>query len=355
MSSQLSQEYLGHHILGGLMGAALGDAMGAATEQHQIDEIIADHGGLLDKLIKPPIDTFSHSEAAGLVTDDCSQMFALTQTLIDTNGRLDDASWIKTLIHWSLHSPMRRQQGPTTKPLLEALAAGKSTDHIGIVGESTRKLASMGTTNGASMRVAPAGLIHPGDVASAVQTAWISARPTHTTQIAASGAGGIAGGAAAALLPDADVFRVVNAAFEGSRLGEETGKREGRTAPGPNVVRRMEMAVEEAIRATSFEDALRRIEASVGNSVMMVESMPAAVGIFVAAKGDPLLCAIGGTNIGNDTDTIAAMAGAMAGALKGYDAIPQEMRDVLHAVNEEDIPALAEGLTTIAWRNWQAR
>ena len=355
MSSQLSREYLGHHILGGLMGAALGDAMGAATEQHQIDGIIADHGGLLDKLIPPPIDTFSHSDIAGLVTDDCSQMFALTQTLIDTDGRLDDASWIETLIHWSIHSPMRRQQGPTTKPLLEALAAGKSTDHIGTVGESTRKLASMGTTNGASMRVAPAGLIHPGDVAGAVQTAWISARPTHTTQIAASGAGGIAGGVAEALVPTADVFSVVDAAFAGAKLGEEIGKREGRTAPGPNVVRRMEIAVEEAIRSTSFEDALRRIEASVGNSVMMVESMPAAVGIFVAAKGDPLLCAVGGTNIGNDTDTVAAMAGAMAGALKGYDTIPQEMRDTLHSVNEEDIPSLVEGLTTIAWRNWQAQ
>ncbi|MCP4415594.1 MAG: ADP-ribosylglycohydrolase, partial [Chloroflexi bacterium] len=51
MSSQFSQEYLGHHILGGLMGAALGDAMGAATEQHQIDGIFADYGGLLDKLV----------------------------------------------------------------------------------------------------------------------------------------------------------------------------------------------------------------------------------------------------------------------------------------------------------------
>ena len=185
----LSQEELGQRILGGLMGAALGDAMGAATEQHQIDEIIAEHGGLLDQLIAPPVDTFSHSDTAGLVTDDCSQMFALSQALIDTDGDLDDKTWIDVLIHWSIHSPMRHQQGPTTKPLLAALAAGESTDHIGVVGNSTRKLASMGTTNGASMRVAPAGLIHPGDVVGAVQTAWVSARPTHGTQIAASGAG----------------------------------------------------------------------------------------------------------------------------------------------------------------------
>ena len=353
-TSSIDRQQLADNILGSLLGAALGDAMGAATEQHQIDEIIADHGGLLDKLIKPPIDTFSHSEKAGLVTDDCSQMFALTQTIIDGDGELTDEAWIKTLIHWSKYSPMRRQQGPTTKPLLEALAAGKSTDHIGTVGESTRKLATMGTTNGASMRVAPAGLIHPGNIENAVQTAWISARPTHDTQIAASGAGAIAAGAAHALLPSADVFSVVEACLQGARWGEALGKKEGRTAPGPSVVRRIEIAVEEALRATSFEQALRNIEASVGNSVMMVESTPAAVGIFVAAKGDPLQCAVGGTNIGNDTDTIAAMAGAMAGALRGYQAIPEDMRTTLLEANEEDIEQLAEGLTAIAWRNLAA-
>lgn len=354
MTNELNQNNLGQHILGGLLGAALGDAMGAATEQHQIDEVIAEHGGLLDKLIAPPVDTFSHSETAGLVTDDCSQMFALIEVLIETDGQLNEMAWIKRLIHWSQHSPMRRQQGPTTKPLLAALAAGESTDHIGVVGNSTRKLATMGTTNGASMRVAPAGLIHPGDIEAAVNTAWISAKPTHDTQVAASGAGAIAAGVAEALLPTADVFSVVEATLAGARLGEKIGRENGRTAPGPSVVRRIELAVEEALRASTFEEALRNIEASVGNSVMMVESMPAAVGIFVAAKGEPLGCAIGGTNIGNDTDTIAAMAGAMGGALKGPNAIPQEMRDTLHTANDEDIVQLAEGLTKIAWRNWQA-
>ncbi|MFT5197168.1 MAG: ADP-ribosylglycohydrolase, partial [Candidatus Promineifilaceae bacterium] len=144
------------------------------------------------------------------------------------------------------------------------------------------------------------------------------------------------------------------AALAGARLGEKIGRENGRTAPGPSVVRRIEMAVEEALRASSFEEALRNIEATVGNSVMMVESTPAAVGIFVAAKGDPLGCAIGGTNIGNDTDTIAAMAGSMAGALRGYASIPQEMLTMIHEANDEDIIKLADGLTKIAWRNWQS-
>jgi ADP-ribosylglycohydrolase len=258
------------------------------------------------------------------------------------------------MLHWSQYSPMRHQMGPTTRPLLEAMAAGENTDHIGTVGDSTRKLTSMGATNGASMRVAPAGLTHPGDIKSAVRLAWVSARLTHDTQIAASGAGAIAAGVAEALLPSADVFSVVTAALEGARLGDDIGRREGRTIPGPSVRRRIELSVEEALRSTSFEDALRRIEATVGNSVMMAESAPAAVGIFVAAGGDPLACAVGGTNIGNDTDTIAAMCGALGGALYGYDALPKDMMATIHEVNEEDIPRLADHLTDIAWSNLQA-
>jgi ADP-ribosylglycohydrolase len=342
------------HVLGGLMGAALGDALGAATEQHQIDEILQEHGGMLRQLVPPPIDTFSHAEIAGLVTDDSSQMFALAQALIKAEGDLDKEGWLQALLHWSQTSPMRHHMGPTTRPLLEALAQGKSTDHIGVVGNSTRKLTSMGTTNGAAMRVAPAGLVHPGDVEAAVELAWVTCQPTHDTQIAAAAAGAIAAGVATALLPEADVYRVVSATLEGAGLGEAAGRRGGRHVAGPNVRRRIEMAIEEALRAATFEEALRNIEATVGNSVMAAESVPAAIGIFVAAGGDALECAVGGANIGNDTDTIGAMAGAMAGALQGFDALPRSMVATIQEVNEEDIPRLADGLAEIAWRNWQA-
>jgi ADP-ribosylglycohydrolase len=302
-------------------------------------------------LIKPGIDTFSESEVAGLVTDDSSQMFALAQALIETDGKLTVEKWTQVLLHWSRTSPMRRQMGPTTRPLLEALGRGESTDHIGTVGRSTRKLTTMGASNGAAMRVAPAGLVYPGDIESAVRLAWTTCQPTHDTQIAAAGAGAIAAGVAAALLPGADVYSVARACLEGARQGDEIGRREGRYIAGASVVRRIELAIEEALRAPGFEAALRGIEATVGNSVMMVESAPAAVGIFVAAGGDPLECAAGGTNIGNDTDTIAAMAGAMAGAMHGFNALPEGMVETIMSVNEEDVPVLAEGLTALARRH----
>lgn len=350
----LTKEYLNNHILGSLLASALGDAMGSATEQHQIDEIIQIYDGLLEKLVPPPIDTFSHrgDGVAGYVTDDVSQMFALVETLIATDGNIDTQTWVKKLLDWATNSPMRDQMGPTTRPLLEAIARGESISNIGVVGKSSRKLTSFGVTNGAAMRVAPAGLINPGNIEAAVRTAWITCLPTHDTQIAAAGAGAIAAGNAIALLPGTDVFDVIQACINGARIGEEIGSKEGRKVAGPNVSRRIEIAIEESLRASTFEDALRRLEAVVGNSVYMAESVPAAIGIFVAAKGNPFECAIGGTNIGNDTDTIAAMACSMAGSLKGLDSIPILMQETLRKSNREDFSLLANNLTNIAWKRY---
>lgn len=343
-----SRERLHDHILGSLMTAALGDAMGAATEQHSIAEIIATYGGLLRTLETPGRQTFSHGNVPGEVTDDVSQMFALAQLLIDCRGQLTEQAWLATLVHWSRTSKHRQQMGPTTRPLLEALAAGRDTADIGRSPFSDRKLCSFGTTNGAAMRVAPAGLVHPGDIDSAVRLAWITARPTHDTQIAMAGAGAIAAGVAHALTPGADVWSVLRACLAGARQGEALAVREGRVVAGPSIVRRIEIAAEAALRARDLHEAIIAIEASVGNSVMTVESVPAAIGVFVAAAGDPHDTVSAGASIGNDSDTIAAMAGALAGALRGIAAVPADLAATVRSANHEDIDALAAGLTGLS-------
>lgn len=350
MPPTMTRARLAEHILGSLAAAALGDAMGAATEQHTIDEIVARYGGLLRELHVPPPETFSHGNLAGQITDDTSQMFALAQTIIDCDGALTERAWLNTLIDWSQNSPHRTQMGPTTRPLLQALAAGEDTSTIGR-GLSARKLTSFGASNGAAMRIAPAGLIHPGDIEGAVRLAWLTSKPTHDTQIAAAGAGAIAAGVAHALTPGADVLSVVRACLAGAQLGEAIGKAEGRHVPGPSIARRIEIAVEEALRGRDLLDAIRRIEASVGNSVMMVESAPAAVGVFVAAHGHVHDTVAAGASIGNDSDTVAAMAGSLAGALRGIRGVPQDLYATVRAANSEDIEAIGAGLTAIAWRN----
>lgn len=58
-------------------------------------------------------------------------------------------------------------------------------------------------------------------------------------------------------------------------------------------------------------------------------------------------CVLKAVNLGSDTDTVAAIAGGLAGALYGYEAIPQVWRNNL--IKLEYIEALCER----AYKNWQ--
>jgi ADP-ribosylglycohydrolase len=348
------QSRLYDHILGSLAVAGMGDALGAATEQWSTREIYEQYGGPLRTFRKPPPDTFSGAEGneLGQITDDTSQMYYLAETLIQTDGNLTTAAWVKCLLRWADQSPHVGNMGPTTRLVVEALRTGGDPYEVGVVGTSSRQMAKMGATNGSSMRVAPAGLVNPGNIEGACQDALTTCLPSHNTQIAISAACAIAAGVAQALTEGADVFSVVQACLAGARRGEELAAEKGRLAPGPSTLKRTELAITLALKATSLEEALASIEAYIGNSVDAAESIPAAIGLFVFAGGDPLEAIVGGTNIGNDTDTIAAIAGALAGALRGISAIPQDLYETFKAANqnEADVETLAQGLTTIAQR-----
>ena len=117
-------------------------------------------------------------------------------------------------------------------------------------------------------------------------------------------------------------------------------------------MKRTELAVSLALKSNSLEEAMESIEAYIGNSVDAAESVPAAIGLFVYAGGNPMETIVGGTNIGNDTDTIAAIGGSLAGALYGFEAVPKDMFDIFKVANQDeaDVEALARGLTDIAQR-----
>lgn len=57
-------------------------------------------------------------------------------------------------------------------------------------------------------------------------------------------------------------------------------------------------------------------------------------------------CVLKAVNLGDDTDTVAAVTGGLTGALYGYDAIPQEWKDTL--LRRDYIESLCEK----ACENW---
>jgi ADP-ribosylglycohydrolase len=58
--------------------------------------------------------------------------------------------------------------------------------------------------------------------------------------------------------------------------------------------------------------------------------------MFWLTKGDPKQCMIAGSSLGRDTDCIASIAGAIAGAFKGIDAIPKDWVDICQKAMDAD-------------------
>lgn len=172
-------------------------------------------------------------------------MYYLAQSYIKTEGTLTNEDWIDCLLAWAEESPHSANMGPSTRPVVEALREGGNPNLVGRIGTSQRPRAEIGATNGSAMRIAPAGLVNPGNIEGACQDALLTCIPSHNTQIAISSACAIAAGVAHALTPEADVFTVAQACLEGARRGEELAREHpnARRVPGSSIVKRTELAI----------------------------------------------------------------------------------------------------------------
>lgn len=337
---------LGDRILGSLATALIGDALGAPTEQRSIREIRSVFGGRVEDFYEPPTDSpYSTGRFAAQITDDSSQMLMLAQVFIDGNGVITPRGVADMVLAWSENLDyFPHFAGPSTRRAIEALRDGADPATIGAVGRET----TMGTSNGGAMRVAPAGLIHPGDPEKAVRDAAISCQPSHFTSVGVSGAGAIAAAVATALRDDATILDVVRGAREGARLGTLIGEHSGRDSAGASVLARINIAVTIAMTSETLDEAVSAIADSVGSGLHAAEAIPAAIGCFVAAGGDPWLSVVAGANIGDDTDTVACMAGSIAGAYAGFEKVPRDKFEQVLLANNLDLTGVADGLLSLA-------
>lgn len=338
-------------IFSSLCLAGMGDALGAQTEQWTIAEIAAAHGGLVTQFGTPPADTFAGANEGkrGEVTDDASQMYYLAKAIVAADGKLGLDGWIACLLDWAATSPKANFMGPSTLGIVRALQSGGDLARVGTIGTSLRKMTTVGNTNGAAMRVAPCGLIHPGDIDAACEQAYITCLPSHDTDVAVSAACAIAAACSEAMT-GGGLEAVLRAALQGATIGERMGRERARAVAGPQMLARTEMALEIAARATDDMAFMVELERKVGNSVLAAESVPAAIGVLAYAKADPLRTIALCSSVGNDTDSIATMAGAIAGAMHGTARLPQNLLDEFLQVNGEayGLNEMARGLARVA-------
>ncbi|WP_059004419.1 ADP-ribosylglycohydrolase family protein [Bittarella massiliensis (ex Durand et al. 2017)] len=94
--------------------------------------------------------------------------------------------------------------------------------------------------------------------------------------------------------------------------------------------------------AGDWRAGMAEIRDLIGNGLATVEAVPAAFGLLAAAQGRVMETVYGGVNIGGDTDTIATIAGAMAGAFAGAGEIPPAHIDLIERQNQFDLWGLAQ-------------
>lgn len=342
----MNREHLHDRVLGSLATACIGDALGAPAEQRSPREIVTLWGGWLRDFQDPPVDSpYAEGRHKGQITDDSSQMLGLVKAYLDEPAELTAAGVGRMLLEWSETQYYPRFAGPSTKRAIEGLREGRDAERLGAEG----RLCTDGTSNGAAMRVAPAGLRHPGDLHAAIADALTTCRPSHLTNIGVAGAGAVAAAVSAAMMPGCGVADVVWAARLGASEGERLGREHGRDVAGPSVERRIELGAAAALAAADFQSAVLAVTDVVGSGLGMAEAVPAALGIFVAADGDPLLTCIGGANSGDDTDTVACIAGSIAGALRGFTQVPVDLYQKLLDANELDLDAVTDKFVDLIW------
>lgn len=202
------------------------------------------------------------------------------------------------------------------------------------------------------MKIAPAGILNPGDIEKAIQEALIITQVTHDNALAISGAAAVAAAVSASLCDHATVDQLVAIGIYGACRGEELGKVYSREVGGPSVVERMKLAYTIVNESGTHEEKLQRLAQIIGSGLHISEAVPCAFGIIALNKQDPFNAIIDAVNVGYDTDTIATIVGSMVGALIDPDdeRFTPLFRDVQSA-NSYDLTSLAESLANVVNEN----
>ena len=321
---------------GALAGLALGDALGMPTQAmspQQIQTVYGHVTGLVDGDKSQP---YAPGMAAGSVTDDTEQALLIASLLLKGHGsglNLDASEFSHALLAWE-DSMIERGSldllGPSTKGALERVRAGEDPLRVG--GE--------GTTNGAAMRVTPIGIAaSTSDRQLFADAVWSSCQVTHATRQGFQSAALVA--AAVSLGIDAGAADVTDLLWKAVAFVRSLPER-GAWSPEPDVVAATHRALKLAAQPAS---SLEWLAGQIGTSVASAQAIPMA---FALLARDPSPRALlQAANLGGDTDTIGAIAGAILGASLGVEVFDGYGLAQVEQVSQLELPSVATDLLAL--------
>ena len=328
---------------GALAGLALGDALGMPTQAMSPEQIRAVYGritGLVDGDASQP---YAPGMPAGSVTDDTEQALLVASLLVrgrgSSSGRvaLDAGEFAHALLAWE-DSMIERGSldllGPSTKAALERVRAGEDPLSVG----------GAGTTNGAAMRVTPIGIaISTEDPLAFADAVWSSCQVTHATRQGFQSAALVAAAVSMGIDTPRSAASDMTALLWKAVSYVDSLPERGAWTPDPDVVAATRRAMQ--LVANPASSSLECLVEQVGTSVASAQAIPMAFALLARDPSPQAL--LDAANIGGDTDTIGAIAGAILGAALGVEVLPADSLSMIEEVSHLGLSSVAGDLLAL--------
>jgi ADP-ribosyl-[dinitrogen reductase] hydrolase len=295
---------------GVLLGLACGDALGRPVEFATASEITTEYGRLNEM-----VGHGTWNQPAGTITDDTEQALCIARSLVE-HQTFDPADVADRFVEWYDSGPF--DIGRMTMKSLSRLKHGDTWDEAGQhVWEQSREGQNAG--NGSVMRCPPLAIPYAADWDQLVKISRKSSQITHADPRCTEGCT-ILNLTVAGLLEDADTPL------------QDALDYVGADAPDELVT---------ALQPVARGDTPNTLD----TSGYVVHSLQTALhdGLIADSAEDAIVTAV---NRGGDTDTIGAIAGAVAGARFGSSALPEQWLDAINEAGELEL--LADQLVEMA-------
>ncbi|MCX5587327.1 ADP-ribosylglycohydrolase family protein [Streptomyces erythrochromogenes] len=346
---------------GALVGAAVGDALGGPVEGWTPDQIVERHGGRVHGIVGPwhenwrtarPIAPYHKGD--GHVTDDTLMTHALVRVYETVRDHLDAYSVAEHLVPDLMSIPRWIPElEAEALPLQRIFLAEKwLVTRLHYAHADPREAGTGNIVNcGAAMYMAPVGIANAGNPAGAYAEA-LDIAGAHQSSYGREAAGVFAAAVAAACVPGATAASVAETALSLAKDGTRAA---------------ISAVCEVAGGYRDFESALAPLRAAVApydsvgpdyrtpsldarrpSRLHAIEELPIALGVLLVADGRYEAAVLGAVNYGRDCDSIATMAGAIAGALGGEAVVPAVWAKQVAEASRLDLHAPAVALAAVA-------
>jgi poly(ADP-ribose) glycohydrolase ARH3 len=300
-----------------MLGTMIGDVLGAPFEGAPAEYVRACWGSK-----QQVCERIEHAR----YTDDTQMMIGVAESLIACGG-FDGAHMAR---RFAENYEPHRGYGAGAHQVLQALRDGCPWDQA-----ATLVFPEGSFGNGAAMRVAPVGLFWHNEPSELRRVAELSASITHGHPLGKEGS---------ALQAYAVACAVCHRPKE-MAPGRYLANLRAFVRPDCEVFGRKLLAIGELLDS---EPSVEQVVAELGNDVRAFTAVPAAIYAFLSHAHSFSEAVTYAVQLGGDTDTIGAMAGAIAGALHGLSGIPAAWVPAL-ANNAQERDNIL-GLSTLLYR-----